>query len=51
MSGRVGKNRGSTANIESATTSVNERILKVETEGMDGVDGRNGRNGTISIIT
>jgi len=28
MSGRVGKNRGSTANIESATTSVNERILK-----------------------
>ena len=29
MSGRVGKTRGSTANIESATTSVNERILKV----------------------
>merc|ERR1712156_1242619 len=28
MSGRVGKNRGSAANIESATTSVNERILK-----------------------
>lgn len=28
MSGRVGKNRGTTANIESATTSVNERILK-----------------------
>jgi len=28
MSGRVGKNRGATANIESATTSVNERILK-----------------------
>ena len=29
MSGRVGKTRGSTANIESATTTVNERILKV----------------------
>ena len=29
MSGRVGKTRGSTANIESATSSVNERILKV----------------------
>ena len=29
MSGRVGKTRGSAANIESATTSVNERILKV----------------------
>jgi len=28
MSGRVGKTRGSTANIESATSSVNERILK-----------------------
>jgi len=28
MSGRVGKTRGSAANIESATTSVNERILK-----------------------
>ena len=29
MSGRVGKTRGSTAALESATTTVNERILKV----------------------
>lgn len=28
MSGRVGRTRGSTANIEAATSSVNERILK-----------------------
>ena len=29
MSGRVGKQRGTAANIETATTTVNERILKV----------------------
>ena len=29
MSGRVSKARGATANIEAATTTLNERILKV----------------------
>ncbi len=29
MSGRVGKSRGTASNLEQATTTVNERILKV----------------------
>ena len=35
MSGRVNKNRGASANLEAATTTLNERILKVSEEDGD----------------
>ena len=44
MSGRVNKNRGALANIEAATTTLNERILKVSEEDVnaDEYDGHSG---------
>ena len=33
MSGRVSKSRGATASLEAATTTLNERILKVSGGG------------------
>ena len=50
MSGRVNKNRGASANIEAATTTLNERILKVSEEDVVNADEYDGHSGVPHLV-